>query len=85
MAEAVYIFAALISLVCSVLLIRAYRRTRRRLLFWSGLCFLGLAASNLLIFVDLVIFPNIDLYFWRLIAAAVAMLLLLYGLIFEGE
>lgn len=85
MAEAVYIFAALISLVSSVLLIRAYTRTRRRLLFWSGLCFLGLAASNVLIFVDLIVFPQIDLYFWRLFAAAVAMLLLLYGLIFEGE
>jgi len=85
MAEAVYIFAALISLTCSLLLMRAYGRTRRRLLFWSGLCFIGLTVSNLLIFLDLVVFPNVDLYFWRLITAVVAMLLLLYGLIWEGE
>jgi hypothetical protein len=85
MAPAVYIFGALISLACGILLIKGYLRVKRNLLFWSGLCFMGLAVSNLLIFVDLVVFPNVDLYFWRLITAAVAMLLLLYGLIWEGE
>ena len=85
MAPTVYVFSALVSLVCSILLIKAYVRARRRLLFWSGLCFAGLAVSNLLIFFDLVVFPKVDLYFWRLITAAIAMLLLLYGLIWEGE
>lgn len=37
------------------------------------------------IFVDLVLLPNLDLYFWRLLAAALAMLLLVYGLVWEGE
>jgi hypothetical protein len=48
-------------------------------------CFVGLALSNLLLFVDLVLVPNLDLYRWRLIAAAVAMGFLLYGLIWESN
>jgi uncharacterized membrane protein YqjE len=54
-------------------------------LLWSGLCFIGLAISNLLIFVDLVIIPNVDLYRYRLGTAAIAMCLLLYGLIWESK
>jgi hypothetical protein len=45
----------------------------------------GLTISNLLVFVDLVVFPDVDLYRFRLAAAAVAMLLILYGLIWESE
>ncbi len=85
LAEAVYVLGALVTLLCGVLLMRGYVRTRRRLLLWSALCFLGLALSNLLIFVDLVLLPHVDLYPWRLVTAAIAMALLLYGLIWEGE
>jgi hypothetical protein len=85
MGAAVYILGTATTLLCAVLLLRGYLRTRTRLLLWSALCFFGLAVSNLLIFVDLVIFPNLDLYIWRLLTAAVAMMVLLYGLIWEGE
>jgi hypothetical protein len=85
MAAAVYILGTLICLCCAVLLIRAYHRVRRRLLLWSGLCFAGLTISNALVFVDLVIFPDVNLYRFRLVTAAVAMLLLLCGLIWESE
>jgi hypothetical protein len=46
---------------------------------------MGLAVSNLLIFVDLVLFPDVNLYRVRLITAAAAMILLLYGLVWESE
>jgi hypothetical protein len=85
MAASVYILGCLVSLLCGVLLLRGYARGRRRLLLWSGSCFLGLSASNFLVFLDLVVFPDINLYLWRLITAAVSMLLLLWGLIWEGE
>jgi hypothetical protein len=85
LAEAVYVVGALVTLLCGILLMRGYTRVRRRLLLWSGLCFLGLSLSNTLVFLDLVIFPQLDLYRWRLITAAIAMGLLLYGLIWEGE
>ncbi|HZU24491.1 MAG TPA: DUF5985 family protein [Bryobacteraceae bacterium] len=85
MAGAVYILGVLTSLACAILLLRAWGRVRMRLLLWSGLCFAGLSISNLLIFVDLVILPNVDLYVLRLGTAAVSMLLLLYGLIWDSE
>jgi len=72
-------------LACAILLLRGYRRVRQNLLLWSGLCFLGLSLSNFFIFLDLVIVPQVDLYPVRLSAAAVSMLLLLYGLIWESE
>lgn len=86
MAGAVYILGALLALCCGVLLLRGFHRGRQKLLLWSGLCFLGLAISNFLIFVDLILLPvSIDLYPLRLATDCVAMLLLLYGLIWEGE
>ncbi len=85
-AGAVYILGTLVALCCAILLLRGYARGRKRLLLWSGLCFFGLAISNFLVFLDLVIFPTqLDLYPLRLATAAVAMLLLLFGLIWEAE
>jgi hypothetical protein len=71
--------------LCAVLLLRAYASVRKRLLLWAGLCFAGLAASNALVVADLFVIPGIDLYRWRLAVAAAAMLLLVYGLIFESD
>ena len=85
MAPAVYILGVLVTFACGVLLARAYIKVRKRLLLWSAMCFFGLALSNFLVFLDLVVFPNVDLYRWRLLTAAAAMLVLLYGLIWEGE
>lgn len=85
MAAAVYLLGVLITFACGALLFRAYTRVNKRLLLWSSVCFFGLAVSNLLVFMDMVILPNVDLYFWRLLTAAVSMLALLYGLIWEGE
>lgn len=85
MSSAVYILATLVCLTSAVLLLRGYSLGRHRLLLWSGLCFIGLAISNLLVFLDLIIFPQIDLYLLRLVSAALSMLLLLYGLVWEGE
>lgn len=86
MGPIVYILGTLTTLLCAVLLLRAYMQGRVKLLLWSGLCFMGLTVSNVLVFIDLVILPStIDLYLARLFAASVAMLLLLYGLVWESE
>ncbi|HKR26156.1 MAG TPA: DUF5985 family protein [Acidobacteriaceae bacterium] len=85
MAAAVYILGFVVTLVCGVLLSRAYAVGRKRLLLWSAVCFYGLAVSNLLVFLDLVVLTHVDLYPARLITAALAMVILLYGLIWEGE
>lgn len=85
MAPSLYILTSLTTLLCAILLLRAYANVRRRLLLWSGLCFVGLTISNLLVIADLVLFPKIDLYSGRLAAAAIAMMLLLFGLIWESQ
>jgi hypothetical protein len=84
MAEAVYVLCALTSLFCAALLIRSYRARRSRLLLWSSLCFIGLALNNALLVVDLIIVPQADLSMLRTGAAAIAMLLLVVGLIQES-
>jgi hypothetical protein len=84
MAPLIYALCALTSLGCLVLLWRSYAATRSRLLFWSALCFLFLATNNVLLVLDKVVFPvEVDLTYWRLGAALAAVLLLLYGLIWE--
>ncbi len=85
MAPAVYILGVLTSLACATLLLRGYLRSRKKLLLWSSLCFAFFAVSNFLIFADLVLVPEIDLYRYRLLTAAVAMGILLYGLIWESD
>ncbi|HTU41510.1 MAG TPA: DUF5985 family protein [Candidatus Aquilonibacter sp.] len=85
MGAVVYCLATLTSLACAVLLLRGYRRGRKKLLLWSGLCFLGLAVNNALIFLDLIVFPKVDLYPFRLGTTLVSMALLLYGLIWESN
>lgn len=86
MNAAVYILNSCIYGLCGVLLLRGYVRGRQRLLLWSGLCFSLLAVSNILVFVDLIVFPTqIDLYPERLLIACLAMALLLYGLIWESD
>lgn len=86
MAEAVYILCALTSVACAVLLLRAYKRTGMRLLLWSGLCFVGMGVSNVLLFVDLVVLPTtIDLYMPRVVATLSSAAVLLYGLIWDAS
>jgi len=85
MALTVYLLCALASLVCAVLLLRGYRATGMRLLFWGALCFSIFVATNSLLFIDLVVFPQMDLALWRTSFTLVAVALLLYGLIFEAQ
>lgn len=85
MASAVYLLGTLVCLLCAVFLLRAYFRVGQKLLLWSGVCFIGLTISNLLTFIDLVMMPEVDLYTYRLAAAAIAMIFLVYGLILESK
>lgn len=85
MAEAVYVMCAVTSLFCAVLLFRTYRRQHTRLLMWSTLCFVGLALNNILLFVDLVLVPEIDLSLFRNGTALAGLALLLIGLLWEDS
>ncbi len=82
MAEAVYLLCALTSLACAFLFLRSYGRSRLQLIFWTGLCFAGLALNNVLLFVDLVVFPVApSLSVARNAVGLLAVALLLYGMI----
>jgi hypothetical protein len=85
MAPLVYSLGFIVTAICAVLLFRAYAVVRRRLLLWSSLCFAGLTLSNALLVVDLILVPDVNLYVWRLAVAAAAMLLLLFGLVWESD
>ena len=85
MAQFVYILGTLITLLCAFLLLRAYLRVRLRLLLWSSVCFAGLTIANALVYVDLIVVPERDLYVWRLGVAALAMAVLVFGLVWESD
>jgi hypothetical protein len=80
-ATIIYGLCGLTSLLSALLLWRSYLRSHYRLLLWSALCFTGLTLSNLLLMLDKLIFPDIDLLPLRLVASLAALLPLLYGLI----
>lgn len=78
-----YVLCAVTSLVCAVLLLRSWMRTKSRLLFWSTLCFVGLAADNLLMFYDFVVIPKTDIALYRNMASLIGIGCLVFGLIME--
>lgn len=84
MATSVYVLCMVTSAFCAVLLLREYRRTRARLLLWSSLSFVGWAANNAMVFMDLVVLPGVDLSLVRSVTALAAVSLLLYGLIWDA-
>ena len=56
-----------------------------RLLFWSGLCFTGLMLDNVLLYADMFVFPDVSLVIWRKIPGLVAIMLLVYGLVWDSK
>lgn len=85
MAEVAYAGCAIAAALCAWLLLRAYLRSRYRLLLWGGLCFIGLTANNVLLLLDKVVFPAVDLSLFRLSIGLVAVLVFLAGLILDGD
>lgn len=85
MGEVVYFMCMLMSATCAFALIRGYRQTPSYLLLWSGACFVGLAINCAILFIDLVLIPDVDFggLLLRNIALAAAGGTLLFGLIWE--
>ena len=86
MSNLVYTACALTSVLCAVLLTRGYRRSHHPLLFWSSMCFVGLAIGNIMLVVDLVLTPDtVDLSLGRNAPTLVGLAFLIYRLVWEAK
>ncbi len=82
---AVYVLCFVTSAICAGLLWRGYGRSKARLLLWSALCFVLLAANNLLVVVDLLIVTDRTFRVERLVIMFAAVAVLLFGFIWDLE
>jgi hypothetical protein len=78
------LLCAAASLTAAVLLLRHYNARRTPLLLWSCVAFFGLALNNALVFVDFALLTESDISLPRTMVGSLAMLALLYGLIWEA-
>jgi hypothetical protein len=85
MGTILYLLCTATAIVCCLLLLRGWRQSGARLLFWSALCFATLALENFLLFLDLVVLPAADLSPVRVAMGLMAVIFLLYGLIWHEK
>lgn len=81
----IYLLCFATSAVCAALLVRGWRASRGRLMYWTAWCFGLLALNNLLVVADLVFFLGIDLVIWRQLSSLAAVSVLLFGFVWESE
>ena len=82
---AVYLLCFVTSVACLILLVRGYRRSGTRLLLWTAVCFVFLAINSGLVFLDIVVFPEIDLRLARDLSSLTAVSTLLFGFIWDTD
>lgn len=80
----IYLLAVATSALCAYLLLRAYLRSGTRLLIYSSICFWLLGLNNLVLAVDILLLPEIDLSLIRSFTALLAISVLLIGFIWEA-
>jgi hypothetical protein len=85
MGTVVYLLCAVAAFGCAALLLRAYRSVGARLLLWSGVCFACFTLNNVLVAVDHVLLPDVNLFMLRNLSALAGIVALLYGLIWEAR
>jgi len=83
MGAVIYALCAGTSLLCVVLLLRGYMKSRYRLLLWASWCFIFFTINNALGIAEKFLVADINLLNMRLTLALVGLILLLYGLIFD--
>lgn len=84
-AALVYFSCALAAFACALLLLRGYARTKAALLLWSGICFGLLTLNNVLVMVDSLVLPEVDLSIVRHLTALAGIACMLWGLIWESR
>jgi len=81
----VYLLSLVSSGICAALLVRSYHRHKAPLLLWSGTCFVFLALNNLVVVLDLLILPAVDLSIVRIALSLIGISTLLYAFIWEAD
>jgi hypothetical protein len=81
----VYVLCFLTSGACAWMLGRSYSANGTRLLLWSAICFALLAANNLVLVLDLVVWPDFDLRLPRLLLSLAAVTSLIWGFVWGTE
>lgn len=81
----VYLLCFLTSAACATLLVRQYARARSAILLWSAACFVFLALANLVVVLDMLVFPDLYLRPARLWLTLLAVGVLLFGFIWEVD
>lgn len=86
MAEIVYSLCFLLSVLCSFMLFRKYKKSRINLLLYTGVAFALIAINNIILFLDLVVFPDAEFNgaLLRIVSGALGSTVLLFGLIWEA-
>lgn len=79
----IYALCAAAALACAMLLAVGARRVRSRMLIWSAVCFGLLAAANVVLVLDFLVFPGLALWPVRHGLSLLAVGSLIYGLIME--
>jgi hypothetical protein len=80
----VYILCAATSLVSALLLLRGALRSKSGLLFWSSFCFFAMAANNVLLYINFIVLPDVDLLMAARLATVAGIVLLNIGLIWHA-
>ena len=81
----VYVLCLVTSVSCAWLLGRSYARAGNRLLLWSSICFGFLALNNLVLVLDLIVWPEADLRLARLALSLAAVSSLIWAFVWEVE
>jgi hypothetical protein len=81
----IYILCALTSLGSALLLFRGALRRREGLLFWSSMCFFAMAVNNLLLYLNFIVLPDVDLLTASRLATLVGIVVLNFGLIWHSR
>lgn len=81
----VYLLCAATSFLCAALLFRGFAGSGVRLLLFSGICFLGFTVDNIVLYLDVIVIPEIDISLVRRTPGLVALIVLLFGMVWESK
>jgi hypothetical protein len=80
----VYILCAVTSLGSAVLLLRGAWSRGGGLMFWSSMCFFAMALNNVLLYINFIVLPDVDLLLASRLATVLGIVLLNIGLIWHA-